>query len=53
MKTGVLEGRPEAAPIVQLIDEHPDAATEAAQLLRARPRGEQYRECQTAGAEAQ
>jgi GTP pyrophosphokinase len=36
MKTGVLDDRPAAAPIVQLLDEHPDAAAEAAQLLRAR-----------------
>ena len=36
MKTGVLDARPAAAPIVQLLDEHPDAAAEAAQLLRAR-----------------
>jgi GTP pyrophosphokinase len=36
MKTSVLDARPQAAAIVQLIDEHPDAATEAAQLLRAR-----------------
>ncbi|HEY8706601.1 MAG TPA: HD domain-containing protein, partial [Burkholderiaceae bacterium] len=36
MKTGVLDARPAQAPIVQLIDEHPDAAAEAAQLLRAR-----------------
>jgi GTP pyrophosphokinase len=36
MKTGVLDGRVDAAPIVQLVDEHPDAAAEAAQLLRAR-----------------
>lgn len=36
MKTGVLDAPTEAAPIVQLIDEHPDAAAEAAQLVRAR-----------------
>ncbi|HWI10770.1 MAG TPA: RelA/SpoT family protein, partial [Burkholderiaceae bacterium] len=36
MKTGVLDARPDAAPIVQLFDEHPDAAAEAAQLARAR-----------------
>lgn len=36
MKTGVLDARIDAAPIVQLFDEHPDAAAEAAQLLRAR-----------------
>ena len=36
MKTGVLDARPAAAPIVQLIDEHPDAGAEAAQLVRAR-----------------
>ncbi len=36
MKTGVLDARPDAAPIVQLFDEHPDAAAEAVQLLRAR-----------------
>ena len=36
MKTGVLGAQPDAAPIVQLIDEHPDAAAEAAQLVRAR-----------------
>jgi GTP pyrophosphokinase len=36
MKTGVLDARVDAAPIVQLVDEHPDAAAEAAQLLRAR-----------------
>jgi len=34
MKTGVLDARPEAAPIVQLVDDH--AADEAAQLVRAR-----------------
>ena len=34
MKTGLLEGRPDAAPIVQLVDEH--AADELAQLVRAR-----------------
>jgi GTP pyrophosphokinase len=36
MKTGVLNAGPAAAPIVQLIDEHPDAAAEAGQLVRAR-----------------
>ena len=36
MKTGVLDARPAQAPIVQLIDEHPDAAAEASQLQRAR-----------------
>ena len=36
MKTGVLDARIDAAPIVQLFDEHPDAAAEAAQLVRAR-----------------
>ena len=36
MKTGVLDARPDAAPIVQLIDEHPDGAAEAVQLARAR-----------------
>jgi GTP pyrophosphokinase len=36
MKTGVLDARSDAAPIVHLIDEHPDAAAEAAQLVRAR-----------------
>ncbi|MBC8056201.1 MAG: bifunctional (p)ppGpp synthetase/guanosine-3',5'-bis(diphosphate) 3'-pyrophosphohydrolase, partial [Rhizobiales bacterium] len=36
MKTGVLDARSVAAPIVRLIDEHPDAAAEAAQLARAR-----------------
>jgi len=36
MKTGVLDARSDAAPIVHLIDEHPDAAAEAAQLARAR-----------------
>ena len=36
MKTGVLDARTDAAPIVHLIDEHPDAAAEAAQLVRAR-----------------
>jgi GTP pyrophosphokinase len=36
MKTGVLDAQPEAAPIVQLVDEHTDAAAEAAQLARAR-----------------
>jgi GTP pyrophosphokinase len=34
MKTGVLEAAPEAAPIVQLVDEH--GSDEAAQLVRAR-----------------
>jgi GTP pyrophosphokinase len=34
MKTGVLEAAPEAAPIVQLVDEH--GSDEAAQLARAR-----------------
>jgi GTP pyrophosphokinase len=36
MKTGVLDARSDAAPIVHLIDEHPDGAAEAAQLVRAR-----------------
>ena len=36
MKTGVLDARTDAAPIVHLLDEHPDAAADAAQLLRAR-----------------
>ena len=36
MKTGVLDARIDAAPIVHLIDEHPDAAAEAAQLVRSR-----------------
>jgi GTP pyrophosphokinase len=36
MKTGVLDAVATAAPIVQLIDEHSDAAIEAAQLVRAR-----------------
>jgi GTP pyrophosphokinase len=36
MKTGLLNASPASAPIVQLIDEHPDAAAEAAQLVRAR-----------------
>ena len=36
MKTGVLDARIDAAPIVHLIDEHPDAVGEAAQLVRAR-----------------
>ncbi|MGK2898115.1 MAG: RelA/SpoT family protein [Burkholderiaceae bacterium] len=36
MKTGVLDAGLEAAPIVQLVDAHPDAAAEAAQLARAR-----------------
>ena len=36
MKTGVLGARFDAAPIVQLLDEHPDAVAEAAQLVRAR-----------------
>ena len=36
MKTGVLDARAAQAPIVQLIDEHPDAAAEALQLQRAR-----------------
>ncbi len=36
MKTGVLDARIDAAPILHLIDEHPDAAAEAAQLVRAR-----------------
>jgi GTP pyrophosphokinase len=36
MKTGVLDARPDAAPIVQLVDEHADAAAEALQLTRAR-----------------
>lgn len=34
MKTGALEAAPEAAPIVQLVDEH--GSDEAAQLVRAR-----------------
>jgi GTP pyrophosphokinase len=36
MKTGVLDAGATAAPIVQLIDEHPEAALEAEQLIRAR-----------------
>ena len=36
MKTGVLDARIDAAPIVQLIDKHPDAAAEGLQLVRAR-----------------
>ena len=36
MKTGVLDARADAAPIVQLLDEHPDLAAETAQLARAR-----------------
>ena len=36
MKTGVPDAIIELAPIVQLIDEHPDAAADAAQLERAR-----------------
>jgi GTP pyrophosphokinase len=36
MKTSVLGARLDAAPIVQLLDEHPDAAAETAQLVRAR-----------------
>ncbi len=36
MKTSVLGARVDAAPIVQLLDEHPDAAAETAQLVRAR-----------------
>jgi GTP pyrophosphokinase len=36
MKTGVLDARPDAAPIVQLLDVQPDAAAELSQLLRAR-----------------
>ena len=36
MKTGVLDARPAAAPIVQLTDDHPDAAAEIGQLARAR-----------------
>ena len=36
MKTSVLGARADAAPIVQLLDEHPDAAVETAQLVRAR-----------------
>ena len=36
MKTGALGARNDVAPIVQLIDQHPDAAAEATQLVRAR-----------------
>ena len=36
MKTGLLGAPQTAAPIVALVDEHPDAVAEAAQLLRAR-----------------
>jgi GTP pyrophosphokinase len=36
MKTGLLGAPQAAAPIVALVDEHPDAIAEAAQLLRAR-----------------
>jgi GTP pyrophosphokinase len=36
MKTGLLGAPQAAAPIVALVDEHPDAAAEAAQLVRAR-----------------
>jgi GTP pyrophosphokinase len=36
MKTGTLDARPAAAAIVELIDEHPDAAEEALLLVRAR-----------------
>ena len=36
MKTGLLGAPQTAAPIVALIDEHPDAIAEAAQLVRAR-----------------
>ena len=36
MKTGRPEAHSAAAPIVQLVDEHPDAVVEAAQLVRAR-----------------
>jgi GTP pyrophosphokinase len=36
MKTSVLGARLDAAPIVQLLDKHPDAAAETAQLVRAR-----------------
>ncbi len=36
MKTGLLGAPQTAAPIVTLVDEHPDAAAEAAQLERAR-----------------
>ncbi len=36
MKTSVLGARVDAAPIVQLLDEHPDFAAETAQLVRAR-----------------
>ena len=36
MKTGLLGAPQTAAPIVALVDEHPDAAAEAAQLVRAR-----------------
>ena len=36
MKTGLLGAPQAAAPILALVDEHPDAAAEAAQLVRAR-----------------
>jgi GTP pyrophosphokinase len=36
MKTGSLDARPAAAAIVELIDEHPDAAADAVLLARAR-----------------
>lgn len=36
MKTGLLGAPQTAAPIVALVDEHPDAIAEAAQLVRAR-----------------
>ena len=36
MKTGALDTQRDTATIVQLVDEHPDAAAEAAQLVRAR-----------------
>ena len=36
MKTGLLGAPHAAAPIVALVDEHPDAAAEATQLVRAR-----------------
>jgi GTP pyrophosphokinase len=36
MKTGLLGAPQTAAPIVALVDEHPDAAAEATQLVRAR-----------------
>ena len=49
MKTGVLDALSEAAPIVRLIDEHPDAdtAAEVAQLVRARAFAEPLLQGQT------